>query len=295
MTNSFTEYISWRDILARTTDATKDKLVAKWLCEHAAGVEGSEFTSILDELVNERSGIHLAAMVARFVSGEPIQYVMGRWAFRHLDLMVDGRVLIPRPETELLVDIVKGHAMQRSRDYGRPVVIADLGTGSGALGLSLLHELPLGAAEVWMTDESEDALHVARANGVGIGRAASGARFAQGSWYDALPTEYEEGFDIVVSNPPYIANDDPEVDDAVLQYEPKTALFAGPDGLEDIRVIVSNASKWLMSGGLLAVEIGHTQGDSVSDLFIANGFSSIEIHKDLSAHNRFVSGIKPNV
>jgi release factor glutamine methyltransferase len=293
MTNSFTENITWRDLLARTTESTGDKLIAKWLCEHAAGVEGSEFTDILNDLVTERSGLHITAMVARFIAGEPVQYVMGRWAFRHLDLMVDARVLIPRPETELLVDIVKGHALQRSRDYGRPVVVADLGTGTGALGLSLLQELPLGSAEVWMTDESEDALHVARANAAGIGRAASGARFAHGSWFEALPTDYEEGFDIVVSNPPYIANDDPEVDDAVLKYEPSTALFAGPDGLDDIRIIVRDAPQWLMSGGLLALEVGHTQGGVVADLMTAHGFVNVSIHKDLSGHNRFVSGVRP--
>ena len=294
MTNSFTENITWRDLLARTTESTGDKLIAKWLCEHAAGVEGSEFTDILDDLVTERSGLHITAMVARFIAGEPVQYVMGRWAFRHLDLMVDARVLIPRPETELLVDIVKGHALQRSRDYGRPVVIADLGTGTGALGLSLLQELPLGSAEVWMTDESEDALHVARANAAGIGRAASGARFAHGSWFKALPADYEEGFDIVVSNPPYIANDDPEVDDAVLKYEPSTALFAGPDGLDDIRIIVRDAPQWLMSGGLLALEVGHTQSGVVADLMVSHGFVNVSIHKDLSGHNRFVSGVRPS-
>jgi release factor glutamine methyltransferase len=293
MTNSFTEHITWRDLLARTTESTGDKLIAKWLCEHAAGVEGSEFTDILDDLVTERSGLHVTAMVARFIAGEPVQYVMGRWAFRHLDLMVDARVLIPRPETELLVDIVKGHALQRSRDYGRPVVVVDLGTGTGALGLSLLQELPLGSAEVWMTDESEDALHVARANAAGIGRAASGARFAHGSWFEALPADYEEGFDIVVSNPPYIANDDPEVDDAVLKYEPSTALFAGLDGLDDIRIIVRDAPQWLMSGGLLALEVGHTQSGVVADLMTAHGFVNVSIHKDLSGHNRFVSGVRP--
>lgn len=293
MTNSYTEHITWRDLLVRTTKSTGDKLIAKWLCEHAAGVEGSEFTEVLDELVSERSGVHLNSMVARFIAGEPVQYVMGRWAFRHLDLMVDARVLIPRPETELLVDIVKGHALQRSRDYGRPVVIADLGTGTGALGLSLLQELPLGSAEVWMTDESEDALHVARANAAGIGRAASGARFAHGSWYAALPTEYEEGFDIVMTNPPYIANGDPEVDEAVLKYEPHIALFAGTDGLDDIRVLVRDAPRWLMSGGLLALEIGHTQGALVADLMTAHGFVSVSVHKDLSGHNRFVSGVRP--
>lgn len=293
MTNTFDEHITWRDLVARTTQTTGDTLIAKWLCEHAAGVEGSEFREILDELVNERSGIHLNAMVERYVAGEPVQYVMGRWAFRHLDLMVDARVLIPRPETELLVDIVKGHALQRSRDYGRPVVIADLGTGTGALGLSLLQEMPLGSAEVWMTDESEDALHVARANAAGIGRAAAGARFALGSWCDALSADYIGGFDVIVSNPPYIANGDPEVDASVLNYEPGSALFAGSDGLDDIRIIVRDSPQWLMPGGLLALEIGYTQGEVVTELLVAHGLTNVLVHKDLSGRNRFVTGLMP--
>jgi release factor glutamine methyltransferase len=145
-----------------------------------------------------------------------------------------------------------------------------------------------------MTDESEDALHVARANAAGIGRAASGARFAHGSWFKALPTDYEEGFDIVVSNPPYIANGDPEVDDAVLKYEPHTALFAGTDGLDDIRIIVRDAPQWLMTGGLLALEVGHTQGGVVADLMVSDGFINVSVHKDLSGRNRFVSGVRPS-
>jgi release factor glutamine methyltransferase len=294
MTNSFTEHITWRDLVTRTAEVIGNRTIAKWLAEHASGVEGAEFTSILDDLVNERSGLHLNAMIARYLAGEPVQYVMGRWSFRHLDLMVDSRVLIPRPETELLVDIVLGHALQRSRDFGRPAVIADLGTGSGAIGLAVLQEMPLGSAEVWMTDESDDALHVARANATGVGRAAVGARFAVGNWYDALSDDYAQGFDVVVSNPPYIAVGDTEVAESVLAYEPATALFAGKDGLVDIRLIVAGAPQWLTPGGLLAVEIGYTQGNVVAELFTAQGLMNITVHKDLSGHNRFVSGVMPN-
>ena len=95
-------HITWRELLARTTSVTGDRLAAKWLCEHASGCDAQEFQDIIDELVSERSGEHLRLMTHRFMNGEPLQYVMGRWAFRRLDLLIDSRVLIPRPETELI-------------------------------------------------------------------------------------------------------------------------------------------------------------------------------------------------
>ena len=242
---------------------------------------------MLDELVSERSGQQLHNMLQRFASGEPLQYVMGRWAFRQLDLLVDKRVLIPRPETELIVDIVKSYLGAKRE----AITLVDLGTGSGAIGLSLLHELPLGAATVWMTDESEDALHVARANAAGIGRPAIGARFAHGNWCDALPAELVGVCDVVVSNPPYIAEGDAEVEASVLQWEPSDALFAGVDGLADIAQIVQTAPKWLTAGGMLVTEMGYTQASAVQQLFSAAGFTHVTVHQDLTGRNRFVSGI----
>lgn len=218
---------------------------------------------------------------------------MGRWAFRRLDLLVDSRVLIPRPETELLVEHVTRYALQKIRDVGRGVTIADLGTGSGAVGLSLLHELPFESAEVWMTDVSEDALHVARANAAGVGRNAVGARFGQGNWYEALPAQLYGSLDAIVSNPPYIATGDPLVGDSVLKWEPHSALFAGKDGLKDLRAVVSGATDWLVPGGLLAVEMGFSQANVVSQLFESAGFTKISLHKDLAGLDRFVTGTSP--
>jgi release factor glutamine methyltransferase len=232
-------------------------------------------------------------MLARYATGEPLQYVMGRWAFRRLDLLVDSRVLIPRPETELLVEHVTRYALQRIRDVGRGVAIVDLGTGSGAVGLSLLYELPFESAEVWMTDVSEDALHVARANAAGVGRNAVGARFADGSWYQALPEDLRGSLDVIVSNPPYIATGDPLVGDSVLKWEPHNALFAGTDGLNDLRIVVADASDWLVPGGLLAVEMGFTQAAVVSQLFESSGFKNVSVHKDLAGLDRFVTGTAP--
>ncbi len=155
------------------------------------------------------------AWLARRIAGEPVQYVTGRAAFRDLDLLVDPRVLIPRPETEQVAEraiAAARSALGRSQGGTDLLVCADLGTGSGGIGLSLLAELPRGSATVWLTDISSDALDVARANGTGLGMAGAGARYAQGSWFDALPSELCGALDLVVSNPPYIAVGDPEVD-----------------------------------------------------------------------------------
>jgi release factor glutamine methyltransferase len=270
-----------------------ERNIAQWLCEHASGCDADVFGDILDELVSERSAQHLHSMLARYAKGEPLQYVMGRWAFRRLDLLVDSRVLIPRPETELLVEHVTRYALQKIRDVGRGVTIADLGTGSGAVGLSVLHELPFESAEVWMTDVSEDALHVARANAAGVGRNAVGARFGHGSWYQALPADLQGSLDAIVSNPPYIATGDPLVGESVLKWEPHSALFAGKDGLNDLRVVVSGATDWLVPGGLLAVEMGFTQATVVSQLFESAGFKNVSVHKDLAGLDRFVTGTSP--
>lgn len=281
------EHITWRAMLQRVEEQVGQRTIARWLCEHASGCDADEFSEVLDELVSERSGQQLHDMLQRFATGEPLQYVMGRWAFRQLDLLVDKRVLIPRPETELIVDIVKNHLGAKRE----AITLVDLGTGSGAIGLSLLHELPLGAATVWMTDESEDALHVARANAAGLGRPAVGARFAHGNWCDALPAELVGMCDVVVSNPPYIAEGDAEVEASVLQWEPGDALFAGVDGLEDIAQIVQTAPKWLTTGGMLVTEMGYTQALAIQQLFSASGFTHVTVHQDLTGRDRFVSGI----
>ena len=292
MTNSGA-HITWREMVKRTQGEVGERTVAQWLCEHASGCDANEFSDILDELVSERSAQHLQSMLGRYAKGEPLQYVMGRWAFRRLDLLVDSRVLIPRPETELLVEHVTRYALQKIRDFGRGVAIAYIVTGSGAVGLSILHELPFESVEVWMTDVSEDALHVARANAAGVGRNAVGARFGHGNWYEALPEDLRGSLDAIVSNPPYIATGDPLVSDSVLKWEPHNALFAGKDGLNDLRVVVADASDWLVPGGLLAVEMGFTQATVVSQLFESSGFKSVSVHKDLAGLDRFVTGTAP--
>jgi release factor glutamine methyltransferase len=270
--------VTWRELLADTVRRVGERPAARWLCEVASGADRVE--DVLDEPATDRMVAHLDAMLARLGTGEPLAYVLGRWSFRHLDLFVDHRVLIPRPETE----VVAGVAIELARAAGTPVSVADLGTGSGAIGLSLADELPTDGVTVWLTDRDVDALAVARANLAGIGRRAANVRIAEGSWFDALPPGTR--LDVAVANPPYIATGSSDVDASVRDWEPQQALFAGPDGLADIAHLVADAARWVRAGGWLVLEIGADQGAAVAALLSAAGYAEIEIRPDLVGRDR---------
>lgn len=278
--------VTWRDLWAEAARAAGGRPQGRWLCETASGLTGAEFLDQLHRPASQRGVAHLDAMLGRLGGGEPLQYVLGHWAFRRLDVMVDRRVLIPRPETEE----VAGVAIELAREMPTPILCADLGTGSGVIGLSLAAELPLGAAAVWLTDASADALHVARANLAGLGRAGAGVRMAEGSWFDALSGELRGRLDLVVSNPPYVASGDPAVEAVVRDWEPSTALFAGADGLDAIADIVAAAPVWLRPGGWLVLEIGAMHGAAVRDLLAARGFVGIDVRRDASGRERIAVG-----
>jgi release factor glutamine methyltransferase len=224
-------------------------------------------------------------LAARRRAGEPLQYVLGHWAFRSLDLLVDRRVLIPRPETEQVVEVALGEL----RDLpGDDLVIVDLGTGSGAIALSLAAEGEKGA--VWATDQSAGAIAVARANLAGMaGRAATRVRLVEGSWWDALPGELQGRVSLAVSNPPYVSSREmaalPEV---VAAWEPRDALEAGPTGLEAIEVIVAGSPAWLTRPAALVVEIAPHQAGAVSALARSAGFSAVRVETDLAGRERAV-------
>ncbi|MGH1504218.1 MAG: peptide chain release factor N(5)-glutamine methyltransferase, partial [Acidimicrobiales bacterium] len=264
--------VPWRDLLAEATqrlttaESPDPEVSARRIVEEASGFEGADLFPNLDELVTVRGMARFDAMIARRLDGEPLQYVLGRWAFRTLDLAVDRRVLIPRPETEE----VTGWALEefdRVTDLaaagGAPEVrVVDLGTGSGAIGLSFLAERR--NAQVWLTDRSADALAVARANLAGLGRHGSRGRLVEGSWFEALPAELAGGLDLVVSNPPYVAPDD-ELPAEVRDWEPSSALVAADAGLADLRVLVAEAPRWLTAEGALVVELAPVQAEQVAD------------------------------
>jgi len=280
------ETITWGELFQKTSADLGSEQEARWLCEHASGLDASEFSSGLSEIVSERCGIALREMVRRRLLGEPLQYVMQRWSFRHLDVFVDSRVLIPRPETELVVQVALDSMRDTVQKINRKLRVVDLGTGSGVIGLALASELPLGKTEVWLTDISNDALDVARANLAGLGLVDGDVRLAQGDWFLALPSELKNSFDLIISNPPYIAIYDSSVESVVRDYEPHLALYAGTDGLDAYRQIVSQASEWLVADGLLVLEIGHDQALLVRGLLDENNFRDIEIRQDYSQRDR---------
>ena len=274
---------SWKDLLDEAGVALGSFAEARRLVEEASGLAGADLVLALGDAVPARCGAYLTGMVERRLAGEPLQYVLGSWGFRNLDLMVDPRVLIPRPETEQVVE----WALSEARALAKPeLVVADLGTGSGAIALSLAVELGPAASEVWATDVSTEALEVAAANLAGIGMwAATRVRVAEGSWWSALPTELAGRLDVVVSNPPYVA-DGEELPREVGGFEPEVALRAGPDGLDAVRAIIDGAPGWLARPGVLVVEIAPGQSETAVGLARAAGASRAESRADLTGRER---------
>lgn len=287
-TGSRSDTVLWRQLLAETTEAIGDGTHARWVCEVASSsVDGDEFMARLEEPATVRMVAHLDAMIARYRSGEPLQYVLGEWSFRRITLAVDRRALIPRPETELVAEA----ALEKAAGFAPTRVVVDLGTGSGVIGLALAHELPRQGTTVWLTDRSADALDLARANIAGIGRAGTNVRVADGSWFDALPAGLTA--DVIVSNPPYVAIESPDLASSVRDWEPAEALFAGRDGLDDIRLLVAGAQDHLNERGWLILEIGADQGADVEALLRSAGYADIEIRRDLAGHDRIALARRP--
>ena len=280
--------VTWRELWAETSDAVDDRVRARWLCEVAsASIDGDDFLARLDEPASVRIVSHLDSMVALYPTGEPLKYVLGEWSFRRITLAVEPRVLIPRPETELVAEV----AIELAARCEPTRTVADLGTGSGAIGLSVAFELPRRGTMVWITDVSTDAIDVARSNLAGIGPAAANVRVAHGSWFDALPDDTQ--FDVIVANPPYVAVGSPDLDTSVGDWEPSSALLSGTDGLDDIRVIAAGAPHRLRPGGRLVLEIGADQGRAVDDILRSAGLVDVEVRPDLSGRDRIAVARRP--
>ena len=276
--------VTWRMLLAEARERLRSPVDARRIVERASGWEGAEHHLRLDEPVTVRSAAHFEQMVERRGKGEPLQYVLGAWSFRSLDLYVDARVLIPRPETESVVEAALG---ELRRLAPRSPLAVDLGTGSGAIALSIAREMP--GVEVWGVDRSPEALAVARANAAGLGRAGTSVRLVEGSWFEPLPAILRGQVDVVVSNPPYVG--EREVDDLppeVAHWEPRSALVAGPTGLEQIEAIVQEAPAWLARPGALVVEIAPHQRDSAAALALGAGFLDAEVRPDVAGRARIL-------
>ncbi len=240
----------------------------------------------LSERVSRRARPYFEQMVRRRAAGEPLQYVVGRWGFRTLDLLLDHRVLIPRPETEQVVDVALAELGRLLAAGVEQPVMVDLGTGSGAIALSLASEGKKGP--VWATDRSPDALAVARANLAGMGgMAATRVRLVEGSWWDALPAELAGHVSLAVSNPPYVATGEmASLPAVVADWEPRAALEAGPTGLEAIEAIVTAAPRWLARPGALVVEIAPGQAATAAALAERLGFRAVRVERDLAGRDR---------
>ena len=214
----------------------------------------------------------------RRLSGEPVAYITGRKDFFGLTLAVDARVLDPRPDTETLVEWALACLPESTPETHSPRIL-DLGTGSGAVALALQHARP--DATVWAVDASEDALAVARANAA---RLQLGVQFIASDWLKAVDVQHTGRFDLIVSNPPYVADGDPHL--AALTHEPLQALTSGPDGLDDIRQIIAQAPACLAPGGWLLLEHGWDQADRVQALLREAGFVQVQSRRDLGGIDR---------
>lgn len=276
--------ITWRELLAEATERLGSAIEARRLVERASGYDGTEYALGLGEPVSARAKPFFDEMLERRAAGEPLQYVVGRWGFRRLDLFVDRRVLIPRPETEMVVQVALAELAELRKVVKRPQVL-DLGTGSGAIALSIAVEVP---ARVVATDRSSAALEVAASNLTGIGTLAAGrVELREGSWFDALPSRLRGSFQLVISNPPYVG-DAEELPDEVAAWEPAGALRAGPTGLEDIERIVTDAPAWLARPGVLVVELAPHQAGAAIQLARGAGFTSAEVRLDLAGRERML-------
>ena len=221
----------------------------------------------------------LASLLARRMNGEPIAYITCSKEFWSLDFIVNPAVLVPRPETELVVERALAHCRERPSP-----LIADLGTGCGAIALALASELK--QSRVIATDVSTEALSVARQNCEQL-KLADAVEFVEGHWTRGLP---DLAYDLIVSNPPYIAQSDPCLDDPLMQHEPRLALVGGVDGLGAIREIVDSAKPSLKAGGWLIVEHGYDQGEAVRELMDKENLIRVETFHDLAGLPRVTEG-----
>jgi len=252
---------------------------AEWLLAHVLGKQRSWLFAFGDARIDADAATRFEALVRRREAGEPVAYLTGRRGFWTFELAVSPATLVPRPETERLVEL----ALERLPS-DQPLRIADLGTGSGAIALALASERPL--AQVIATDASSDALDVARANARAL--QLDNVAFRQGDWFGCLQGER---FGLVASNPPYIEAGDPHLDD--LRHEPAAALASGVDGLDAIRRIVADAPAHLDEGGWLLLEHGWRQGAAVRALLEAAGFFDVKTEQDLEGRDRVTLGRVP--
>ena len=268
--------------LARARAAGVERLDAQLLLAHLTGRPRTWLLAHDDALLEPAQAASFDALLARRAAGEPLAYLVGQREFHGLALAVGPAVLVPRPDTETLVDWgLALLAAEPLAHVARPTVV-DLGTGSGAIALALKNGCPRAA--VWAVERSDAALAVAQGNASRLGL---DVRFAAGDWWDALPPQ-APAFDLVVSNPPYIAADDPHL--AGLAHEPRDALVAGAQGLADIARIALDAPSRMTRGAWILFEHGWTQAEAVARILADAGFEAIATRADIEGRPRCTGG-----
>jgi release factor glutamine methyltransferase len=266
-------------VAAHEIDATPG-LDAELLLAHALGVGRARLRSHGEEVAAADAAARFLALIDRRAAGEPVAYILGRKNFWTLELAVSAAVLVPRPETELLVE------RALTLDPADEARVADLGTGSGAIALAVASARPRW--QVLATDISAAALAVARANAVALG--LERVEMVRGDWLTCLPART---FDLLLSNPPYVAPQDPALRTPELTREPRLALVADQDGLAALRAIVRAAPPHLEPGGWLLLEHGATQAAAVAGALVARGFAQVRSHRDLAGRERMTEGQWP--
>lgn len=280
-TKSVNTEFSLRALLSASALAPVEaKILMAYILEKHYQLPRSALLSRDDLELNDTALDEWKGLESKRLQGEPVAYLVGKRGFHNIELFVAPGVLIPRPETELLVDI----GLQEIKRLNDQVDILDLGTGSGAIALAIAHEAP--QAIVTATDQSNEALEIAQFNAKQL-KVADQVRFSQGSWYGAL--EVSASFDIILSNPPYIASEDSHLKQGDLRFEPISALTDHQDGLSCLEIIISGAKRHLNPNGLIAVEHGFDQSEAVLALMKLAGFRDIQPHLDLSGHCRVAS------
>ena len=252
-----------------------DAVDARLLCESVLGTHLAMLYSRSERTVSISQFRLLAALIERRQQGEPIAYILGTQGFWKSEFKVTKATLIPRPETETLVELVLPHISSESR-------VLDLGCGCGAIGLSIALQT---GSHLTLADISIDALQVAKKNAHCL---AVEPDILESDWYSHV----DSSFDCIVSNPPYIAEADEHLDHGDLRYEPKQALVGGVDGLAALSEVIASAPEHLVTDGLLAVEHGYNQATEVNNLFQNAGFARISTQRDLQGHTRVTMGIK---
>ena len=282
--------VLWRELLDEATErltaagVESAAVEARRIVVAAAGCDDAAWHGVLSVPATRRGVASFDRMLGRRAAGEPLQYVLGAWSFRTLDLFVDPRVLIPRPETEIVAGCALDELQRRADELGPILLAADLGCGSGAIGLSLVAERV--DVEVVCTDVSPDALAVASANLAGLGRPARRVRLAEGSWYEALADELRGRLDVIVSNPPYIAEGSDSLPREIADHEPPVALYSGGTGLDATSTILAGAPEWLAPGGAVVLELADGTAGRVRELAQSAGLADVAVHPDLTGADR---------